>query len=55
MGVGRKAIKRRLLEMENVDIMDTSITYREETDQMSYDSWRVEENFSGLSEDLVPA
>lgn len=52
--IGRTAVKRKLLEMENVDIVTTDINYKEETNRMNYGSWEVKNKFSGLSSDLVP-
>lgn len=53
IGIGRKAIKRRLLEMQNVGIIDTSINFSPESGQITYDTWKIKEEYEGLSSSLV--
>lgn len=53
IGIGRKAIKRRLLEMQNVGILETGMDYSPESDTITYDAWKIRDEFQGLSSSLV--
>lgn len=54
MGIGRKAIKRRLLEMENVGIVKTEINYKADSDRLTYGAWSITEEFENLADEFTP-
>jgi len=52
--LGRKAVKRRLLEMTNVGVIDSDLDYDFESNRAERQNWKVTEDYQGLSEDFVP-
>jgi glutamate synthase domain-containing protein 3 len=54
MGIGRKAIKRRLLEMENVGIVKTDIDYNADSDRLTYGAWYITDEFKDLADEFTP-
>jgi len=54
MGIGRKAIKRRLLEMQNVGIVKTDIDYKADSDRLTYGAWYITDEFKNLADEFTP-
>lgn len=54
MGIGRKAIKRRLLEMQNVGIVKTEIDYDADSNRLSYGTWQITEDYRSLADEFTP-
>jgi len=52
--LGRKAVKRRLLEMTNVGVIDSDLDYDFESNRAERQNWKVTEDYQGLSKDFVP-
>lgn len=52
--LGRKAIKRRLLEMTNVGVVENDLDFKYDSSQVERQNWKVTEEYQGLSEDFVP-
>ena len=52
--LGRKAIKRRLLEMTNVGVISNDTDYDFDSKRVERQNWKVCEEFKGLSKDFVP-
>jgi hypothetical protein len=52
--LGRKAIKRRLLEMTNVGVVKNDLDFKYESNQVERQNWKVTDEYQGLSEDFTP-
>lgn len=52
--LGRKAIKRRLLEMTNVGVIDSDLEFKFESNRAERQNWKVCKEYQDLSDDFVP-